>query len=428
MARDVERIQALSIVPSILDLICSTTGMGFAAVARVTESRWITCAVRDEIGFGLVPGAELEVGTTICNEIRTHHQPVVIDDVGADATYCLHPTPEQYGFKSYASIPIFLKDGSFFGTLCAIDPSPHALKALKVETMFKLYADLIAYHLYSLDQADLMSDMLLKTRVKLLDAQEDVRQFMHVNRHTLREPLRKLQFFSDVISNDKTLPGNHSTRMAAIKINRLARSFSSMLTKLADLSETNLSYVEAVDLNKVLLSVIERLQPKIREVQAHFELGPLPVVRGNRAQLEELFFQLIENALIFGKEGQRVVVKILTASLGRREAQQLNRTDIDLSAYCGVCIEDNGIGISADYIGNIFNLFSQATSPLNDDHIGIGLTQVKRIVRNHDGFILVSSALGVGTSFTLVLQKVVINDKCPGESAEALDHHEISAP
>ena len=104
------------------------TGMGFAAVARVTEDRWIACAVRDEIAFGLAPGGELKVATTICDEIRRSGEAVVIDHVAADQAFCGHPTPAMYGFQSYISMPILHKDGSFFGTLCAIDPKPATVK------------------------------------------------------------------------------------------------------------------------------------------------------------------------------------------------------------------------------------------------------------------------------------------------------------
>ncbi len=67
---DVLAVEGIAAVPTILDAICRTTGMGFAAVARVTEDRWVACSVRDDIGFGLKPGGELPLATTICNEIR----------------------------------------------------------------------------------------------------------------------------------------------------------------------------------------------------------------------------------------------------------------------------------------------------------------------------------------------------------------------
>ena len=115
-------------IRAVLQDVCRITGMGFAAVARVTEDRWIACQVLDQIEFGLEPGGELAIGTTICNDIRASGQRVVIDHVQEDRDWCTHPTPILYGFKSYVSLPLVLADGSFYGTLCAIDPEPRLLK------------------------------------------------------------------------------------------------------------------------------------------------------------------------------------------------------------------------------------------------------------------------------------------------------------
>jgi len=111
-------------IRAILTRLCDTTHMGFAAVARVTEDRWVACQVLDKVAFGLEPGAELDVQMTICNEIRQTENYVVIDHVDADIAWRKHPVPIFYGFKSYVSFPVILPDGSFYGTLCALDPAP----------------------------------------------------------------------------------------------------------------------------------------------------------------------------------------------------------------------------------------------------------------------------------------------------------------
>ena len=98
LARDVAAVQSIPVIHTILDLVRRATGMGFAAVARVTEGRWVACSVDDRINFGLTPGDELEVTSTICNEIRGHHLPVVIDHVTEDDAFRSHHTPLQYGF------------------------------------------------------------------------------------------------------------------------------------------------------------------------------------------------------------------------------------------------------------------------------------------------------------------------------------------
>ena len=146
-AADVEAVSHIDVTPMMLHTICQLTGMGFAAIARVTDDRWIACSVRDEISFGLKPGDELKIETTICHEIRQSQLPVVIPDVAADPVYADHHTPALYGLKSYISVPIVMTDGRFFGTLCAIDAVPRDLDRPDVLQTFELFARLIALQL-----------------------------------------------------------------------------------------------------------------------------------------------------------------------------------------------------------------------------------------------------------------------------------------
>ena len=125
---------------TILRAICDATGMGFAAVARVTEQRWIACLVEDRIDFGLDPGGELKVRETICDEIRASGEAVVFDDASDDIKWSRHPVPVIYGFKSYIAFPVYLADGSFFGTLCAVDPAPRHVADEAIVAMFSDYA------------------------------------------------------------------------------------------------------------------------------------------------------------------------------------------------------------------------------------------------------------------------------------------------
>ena len=131
-------------IRAILEDVCRATKMGFAALARVTDSRWIACQVVDQIEFGLDPGDELAVATTICNEIRESGEAVVIDHVTIDAGWRTHPTPTLYGFESYISFPVVLSDGSFWGTLCAIDPHPHQVSSEELVALIGGFAARVA--------------------------------------------------------------------------------------------------------------------------------------------------------------------------------------------------------------------------------------------------------------------------------------------
>jgi GAF domain-containing protein len=137
-------VQRTPEIEAILAQVCTLTGMGFAAVARVTADRWIACQVLDKIEFGLHPGDELEIKTTICDEIRASGKGVFIDWVAADPYWRTHHVPALYGFQSYVSIPIVLADGSFFGTLCAIDPAPRSAKLGDIVPQIEAFGATIA--------------------------------------------------------------------------------------------------------------------------------------------------------------------------------------------------------------------------------------------------------------------------------------------
>ncbi len=144
LAGDVATIQRIAAVPSILQVVCSETGMGLAAITRVTDSEWIACAVRDEIGYGLTPGTELDLRTTLCDEVRGHRRSIMIENVAEDPIFRDHHTPRIYGFQSYISAPIVLANGDFFGSLFAIDMVPAKLSNSAAITALHLFAQLIA--------------------------------------------------------------------------------------------------------------------------------------------------------------------------------------------------------------------------------------------------------------------------------------------
>ena len=164
IARDVAAVARISAVPSLLRLICQNTGMGFAAVARVTDGTWTACAVQDDIQFGLKPGGQLDVQTTLCSESRAARRPVVIDQASVDPVYAHHHTPRIYGIESYISVPIVRPDGTYFGNLCAIDPRPAIVSDPRTVTMFNVFADLIALQLENDDRQVATESALVDAR------------------------------------------------------------------------------------------------------------------------------------------------------------------------------------------------------------------------------------------------------------------------
>lgn len=151
-AAELAVISEIEATSSLLKLVTRLTGLRFAAIAKVTETNWVACAVCDELQFGVEPGGELEIETTICNEIRTSRHIVMIDEVATDPVYANHPVPKLYGFQSYFSMPIIFPNGMFFGTLCGLDPLPAKLGNPETVDTLKVFCTLLGSTLYAHEQ------------------------------------------------------------------------------------------------------------------------------------------------------------------------------------------------------------------------------------------------------------------------------------
>jgi signal transduction histidine kinase len=300
----IDRIQA---VPTILEVVCRTTGMGFAAVARVTEDRWIACAVRDDIQFGLRPGGELKLETTICHEIRQAGKEVVIDHVAEDQTYCRHHTPAMYGFQSYISMPIVLADGSFFGTLCAIDPRPARLNNSETIGMFKLFAELIGFHLSA-------SERLAASEANLLDERKtsELReQFIAVLGHDLRNPLASIDAGAKMLLKESLSPkGGTIVGLIQSSVGRMAELIDNVL----DLARGRLGGGLALErdahvpLGAVLKQVVDELRSAWPERRIETRLAVTKMVSCDRARMAQLLSNLVANALTHGASDEPILV------------------------------------------------------------------------------------------------------------------------
>lgn len=258
---DIAAVQSIQVLPKILNVVCRTTGMRFAAVARVTEERWVACSVRDDIAFGLAPGGELKIESTICHEIRQSGKAVIIDHVANDAAYKDHHTPMIYGLKSYISMPIVLADGSFFGTLCAIDPEPHRLNTPDVIEMFEIFAEIIGFHLSAVDRVNL-------TEAKLIEEQKTSalrEQFIAVLGHDLRNPLTGINGGMEILL--KTKLDERATRVVNM-IRGSADRMAGLIDNVMDFARGRLGGGLSLERNKS-----EPVEPILRQVVLELQSG-----------------------------------------------------------------------------------------------------------------------------------------------------------
>ena len=418
--QDIDNIQNISIIPNLLNVICQTTGMGFAAVARVTEDRWITCSVLDNVSFGLKPGDELKIKTTICNEIRQNPKPVIIDNVSEDPHYHDHHTPAMYKLQSYISVPIIRQDGSFFGTLCAIDQKPNSLKEFKIREMFNLFAELISFHLTAIEQqvenklvlkekthqlektADEKKDIekkLIEKNISLERMNRELEAFNYISSHDLQEPLRKIQLFTGIIEREEVNNLSEKGIAAFHKIKTSAFRMQNLINDLLIYSKTKFDdrKFEIKDLNSIAKDVIEDLTNEFENKDVTFDIQDLGKLSVIEFQFRQLLYNLINNSLKFASPERNLIISV-SAKITNGELEKLS----PLTKYHKITIADNGIGFDPLYTERIFGLFQALdTKPLKST--GIGLTIVKRIVENHNGFIKAEGALNQGAKFEIFI-------------------------
>jgi signal transduction histidine kinase len=370
---DVAAIGRIDVVPTILEVICRSTGMGFAAVARVTEDRWVACAVRDGIAFGLVPSGELKVETTICDEIRASGNPVVIDHVAEDQDFCGHPTPAMYGFQSYISVPIYRRGGAFFGTLCAIDPKPAVLNVPQVTGMFRLFADLIGFHLDAQERLE-GSEAALQDERRTALLRE---QFIAVLGHDLRNPLASIDAGIRLLDRSAALDAKSKSIVGLIQ--QSVRRMGRLIDNVLDLARGTMGGGLALerDAEEPLTPTLEQVLAEMRaiwpgrDITADLQLQE--PVNCDRARIGQLLSNLVANALTHGTNAP---VSVRGSTEG---------------GVFELSVANAGEPIPPDTIQRLFEPFYRGQPDGKQQGLGLGLYIASEIARAHGGTLSVQS-------------------------------------
>ncbi|MCW6512189.1 GAF domain-containing sensor histidine kinase [Lichenifustis flavocetrariae] len=372
---DIDTIGRIDAVSTILDVVCRTTGMGFAAVARVTEERWIACQVLDNIDFGLGPGGELKVESTICHEIRQNREAVVISNVADDPVYCSHHTPLAYGFQSYISMPIMLKDKTFFGTLCAIDPRPARLNNPETIGMFKLFAELIAAHIETDRQLRTSQAALVQER-QLSELRE---QFIAVLGHDLRNPVASVDSGARLLSRQ---PLNDKGRQILAMMQGSVTRMSGLIDNVLDFARARLG--NGLDLvlegAKPLRPVLEQVVNELasvdpsREIMARFDFDADRAIAVDHVRIAQLFSNLLGNALTHGEPGAPVRVGAGTEG----------------DAFV-LWVANAGTPIPPATLDDLFRPFFRGKARPSQQGLGLGLYIASEIAKAHGGTLVATS-------------------------------------
>jgi signal transduction histidine kinase len=382
VARDIAAVSRIGAVASILQMVCTATGMRFAAVARVTADSWTACAVRDEIDFGLKPGGELPLKTTICDEIRASGRAIVIDHVSEDPHFRTHHTPGMYGFQSYISVPITRTNGDFFGTLCALDPLPAKVSDAKVIATFELFCQLISLQLD-------VEERLQSTEAALFSEKQTAElreQFIAVLGHDMRTPL------SSIVAGVQALQRMPLTAQAITVVERMTRSgdrMARLIDNILDFARGRLGGGIPVTrqpdphLGQTLAHIVAELAAIHPERKVEARIDIVPPVSCDPGRIAQLLSNLLSNALVHGSVDEPVRVA------AHRQA--------DLFI---LSVSNAGEPIAKETQQRLFHPFSRGAGANHQEGLGLGLYIAYQIAAAHSGTLSVDST-PAGTTFTL---------------------------
>jgi two-component system, chemotaxis family, CheB/CheR fusion protein len=267
-------------------------------------------------------------------------------------------------------------------------------------TQKKKAADLIAQ---SFEDLKITSNKLQETNYKLEQSNMDLLQFASVASHDLKEPLRKIQTFGNLLfaKIENKLEANEKNYLDKIisSSHRMQGLIEDVLT-LSKLSNTDMPYTRT-DLKSVIQHIVDDLEISIGEKGTQIYIGNLPTIEAVTGQMHQLFQNLISNALKFNNSAVPIV-KIETRDVKPDEILEYH---IDPADHIVICVEDNGIGFEDKYKEKIFGIFQRLHSTSQYQGTGIGLAICKKIVDNHHGFIRAESKPGVGSAFQIILPK-----------------------
>jgi two-component system CheB/CheR fusion protein len=241
---------------------------------------------------------------------------------------------------------------------------------------------------------------LQKANKELASSNDELQQFASVASHDLKEPLRKIYMFSNMLKE------NHfgANDAAQQYVERIIRSSERMIQLVNDLLSFSRLTVEStfqpVDLNIILNEVLADLELTIQEKNATLEIDELPVVDVLPGQIRQVFQNILSNALKFSRPNEPAFIRISSDLV---QDKSIESAIDDNGAFVRICIEDNGIGFNEKYLPKVFTIFQRLHSRKEYDGTGIGLAICKKIVEKHGGIITAKSQENVGSRFIIVL-------------------------
>jgi signal transduction histidine kinase len=233
----------------------------------------------------------------------------------------------------------------------------------------------------------------------------NLEEFAYAASHDLQEPLRKIQTFGDMLHNRFAPVLGEAGSALVTRMQAAAARMRTLIEDLLQYSRLSAARQEptAVDLDRVLAEVKGDIENFIGEKGAEIAAEGLLPVWGVPVQMQQLFQNLMTNALKFSHPDRPLKLQIAGSVVRGEDAGFDGETALANKAYLRIDFRDNGIGFDTEYTHRIFQIFQRLHGKSEIAGTGVGLSVVQKIAENHNGRITATSAPDKGSTFTVWL-------------------------
>ena len=254
-------------------------------------------------------------------------------------------------------------------------------------------------------ELEIANKSLLHLNEELARSNSNLEEFTRAASHDLKEPIRKVDYFIERLKLSLAEKLNPEENTLFERIESATERMRLLIEDLLEYSHLAQSQreQEKVDLNDKIRLILSDLELLVRDKNADIEIGTLPVVKGHRRQLQQLFQNLISNALKYDKPGVPPKIKISSKIITGSEASILLPLEALSRQFHLIKICDNGIGFDQNDAERIFNVFTRLHGNKEYPGTGIGLSIAKKVVENLHGYIYANGEQGKGACFSVLL-------------------------
>lgn len=352
-------------------------------VQSICEVDWAAISILDGDEYQLRVTAGLEPLTcqadeTLCVHTMDCHDSFFVEDASGDARFQESPYVDGsvMSIRFYGSAPVYAPDGDMVGRLCVFDSRSRTLTPLQEQTLATLASNISGVLELRMRQAE--AEQL---RAEHVAANEEVLRVAAQISHDLRIPLTALTTSLDMLHESNPDDMDPIRMRVFASARRSAQRMARMVEGILRLNDVDRSLtLHEVDLDRTVHQVVADAGPMLQQARASVEVGGLPEVVADGAQMYSLVLNLITNAVKFARPG--VPPRIQFTSRRTRTGWQIS-------------VVDNGAGIPPERRQEVFSMFARLNTSV-EGH-GIGLATVARIVQAHGGTVGIADAPEQGT-------------------------------